>query len=197
MAFNAKEHLNKLIDIRDRIDLNKVTILTGGNGKGKSLIRKQVMGICYRDKIKVWSCSMDKRAGLDDSLGGGNVFNRDCEWLPTSINTLDSFKGFYKYEGTFGVLDEIEIGMAEESQAGVAIYINKHLEEYRAKNRGMLIITHSKYLASMIEADEFINIEGMSREEWLNREIVPTDFDKLEEESNELYREVCNRTKRR
>jgi len=31
-------------------------------------------------------------------------------------------------------------------------------------------------------------MEGMSKEEWLNREIVPTDFTELAKQSNALFR---------
>ena len=95
------------------------------------------------------------------------------------------------------ILDEIEIGMSEESQAGIAIYINKHLSEYREKNHGLLIITHSKWLVKTINADKFLNIEGMTKEEWLNRTIVPTDFEQLEKDSNALWREIENRIKKK
>lgn len=186
-----EDHLNHLIDLRDEISLDKITILTGGNGKGKSLIRKQVLGICQRDGVRSWSVSMDDRAGVDGSRM--MVFTRDCEWLPTSINTFDSIQRFYESENTFGIFDEIEIGMSEESQLGVALYINKHLEEFRKNNRGLLIITHSKHLVRNINADVFLNIEGMSRDEWLNREIIPTDFEELDKDSSALFREVQRR----
>ena len=37
---NIEDHIEHLIDIRDRIKLNEVTILTGDNATGKSVIRK-------------------------------------------------------------------------------------------------------------------------------------------------------------
>lgn len=181
------EKIERLIDIRDGIDLGKVTILTGSNGSGKSMIRKQLGLICRDEGIKCWTCSMDKRAGFDSARGGFMIFDRDCEWLPTSINTISNMEDFgTKTSDTYGILDEIEIGMSEESQYGVALYINKQLEEFRKRNRGLLIITHSKYLVRYVNADEFVNVDGMAKEEWLNREIVPTDFEVLKKESRDL-----------
>ena len=188
------EHLECLIDLRDSIDLDKITILTGGNGTGKSVIRKLLQTICKRNNVNVWTCSMDKRAGFDSSVGGMMVFGRDCEWLPTSINTFNSIDGFDKAKDSYGILDEIEIGMSEESQYGIALYINSKLEEYKKKNRGLLIITHSKWLVRVINADTFLNVEGMTKEEWLNREIIPTDFKRLKKDSSALFREIQNRT---
>lgn len=186
---NIEDKIARIVDVRDSIDTGKVTILTGGNGSGKSFIRKQMQLICKADSIPCWTVSMDQRAGFDSNGTGMMVFSRDCEWLPTSVNTLDRMRDFgTKTRGTFGILDEIELGMSEESQYGVALYINRQLEEFRKNNKGLLIITHSKYIARYVDADEFVNIEGMTKQEWLDREIVPTDFDSLDRDSTELFR---------
>jgi predicted ATPase len=195
---NAEDRIARIVDVRDSIDTGKVTILTGGNGSGKSFIRKQMQLICKEDSIPCWAVSMDQRAGFDSNGTGMMAFSRDCEWLPTSVNTLDRMRDFgTKTRGTFGILDEIELGMSEESQYGVALYINKQLEEFRKNNKGLLIITHSKYIARYVDADEFINIEGMTKQEWLDREIVPTDFDSLDHDSSELFRALQDRMESR
>jgi hypothetical protein len=36
-----------------------------------------------------------------------------------------------------------------------------------------------------IEHDHFVNLEGLTEQQWLSREIVPTDLDELE--ANELF----------
>lgn len=186
---NVEDRIARIVDVRDSIDTGKVTILTGGNGTGKSFIRKQMQLVCKEDSIPCWTVSMDQRAGFDSNGTGMMVFSRDCEWMPTSVNSLDRMRDFgTKARGTYGILDEIEIGMSEESQYGIALYINRQLEEFRKNNKGLLIITHSKYIARYVDADEFINIEGMTKQEWLDREIVPTDFDSLDRDSSELFR---------
>jgi hypothetical protein len=79
----------------------------------------------------------------------------------------------------------------------IALYINRQLEEFRKNNKGLLIITHSRYIARYVDADEFINIEGMTKQEWLDREIVPTDFDSLDRDSSELFRALQDRMESR
>lgn len=37
---NLNKHIDRLIDILDEIEIGKITILTGGNATGKSVIRK-------------------------------------------------------------------------------------------------------------------------------------------------------------
>lgn len=195
---NTEDRIAHIVNVRDSIDTGKVTILTGGNGSGKSFIRKQMQLICKEDSIPCWAVSMDQRAGFDSNGTGMMAFSRDCEWLPTSVNTLDRMRDFgTKTRGTFGILDEIELGMSEESQYGVALYINKQLEEFRKNNKGLLIITHSRYIARYVDADEFINIEGMTKQEWLDRDIVPTDFDSLDRDSSELFRALQDRMESR
>lgn len=190
--------IERIIDIRDAIDFNKVTILTGSNGKGKSFIRKQVELLLRQDGIKSWNVSMDKRAGFDSAGTGYMVFGRDCEWLPTSINSFNQLEGFAtKPKGTFGIIDEIEVGMSEESQYGIALYINNNLQDFKKNNHGLLIITHSKYLVEHIDADAFFNMDGLTKEEWLNREVLPTDFAQLQKESNALFRELQDRMEAR
>lgn len=185
----VEDRINRIVDIRDSIDFDKVTILTGENGGGKSFIRKQIQLICKNKSIPCWTVSMDQRAGFDSNGTGMIVFSRDCEWLPSSVNTFDRMRDFgTKTHDTFGILDEIEIGMSEESQCGAALYINKQLEEFRKNNRGLLIITHSRHIVRYVDADEFINIEGTTKQEWLDREIIPTDFDSLDHDSSELFR---------
>ena len=39
---NIKDAYNRMIDAYESIDLDKITVLTGSNGSGKSLIRKQL-----------------------------------------------------------------------------------------------------------------------------------------------------------
>ena len=60
---------------------------------------------------------------------------------------------------------------------------------------GVLVITHSDRVVRTLKHDAFVNLEGMSEEEWLNREIVPTDFEQLEKESNELFCAIRDRSK--
>ena len=48
---NINEHIDNIINIAESIELNKVTILTGGNGCGKSVVRKLLTSI-IKEKVK-------------------------------------------------------------------------------------------------------------------------------------------------
>lgn len=116
---------------------NKLTILTGSNGGGKSFIRK-LMNSRIRDEFPnrelkglVAEVSMQKRTDTNNPLMGsgfGYTFFDNPEF-PTSMSTyrlinrlLDSCIKEDDNKKSYIVIDEPEIGMAEESQLGIAMF---------------------------------------------------------------------------
>lgn len=194
---NWDSYIDGLIDIMQSVDLHKVTVLTGRNGGGKSMIRKllaQFLAMKYelrdRDRDRspiVASISMDARAGIDAGMGFNQMFSRDLEWLPTSENTFHQVEDLLKSKDRFLVLDELELGMGEELQAGLAGYINETLKTRMDDLLGVLVITHSRAMVKYLDHDAFINLEGMTEEEWLNREVIPMSPEDLQKKSRELY----------
>lgn len=196
---DCEKHIDNLIDIISSIHVNKLTVLTGSNGSGKSLIRKLMWTQVNKElgiedsKSRVSDCSMERRTDLHEELCGMGVALRDVSWTPTSLNTYDFVKGVFGVNERFIVIDEPEIGMSEESILGLCNYINKKKESVLSNNYGILIITHSKTFVSNVNSDSFINIDNMSKDEWLNRKIIPVDFDELEKSSSNLYSSIQKR----
>lgn len=189
---------NGIIPTLEALEPNKITILTGNNGTGKSLIRS----LCWRSisdavgkRVKVADISMQRRTGLHSEMGGAGVFLRDHDTTATSMNTLGFLKSILKADDRYIVLDEPEIGMSLEMQRSVAEYLNKVLPDVMTKNHGVLIITHSTEIISHLNADVFLNIQGMSKEEWLNREIKPIDLDEFDAKHSALYSALNERLK--
>ena len=203
---NIEDHIEHLIDIRDRIKLNEVTILTGDNASGKSLIRKtlwqhinNLLGI-EEQKSFISDISMERRTGLHPVMGGGGVFLRDCGWTPTSMETYGFIKGIFKSlndDKRFIVLDEPEIGASKEVQKAFAKYINNFYEEIHDNNKsyGLLVITHSDELIKNLKCDNFLNIQGLTKEEYLNREIKDIDLEEIEKFSLDLFCGIRDRNK--
>lgn len=194
-------HIDRLIKIAESIELGKLTILTGSNGSGKSVIRK-ILPTRIQEKLGkdsperlVSSLSFMSRAGLN-SMCGIN-FLRDSEWTSTGDNTVHLLKSIINHDERFIVLDEVELGMGEELQLATANYINSIKDEVLKKSYGLLVITHSRIVAKTINEDAFFNIDGIeTKEEWLNREIVPTDLDQFEEDCDELFVAIRDRSKK-
>ena len=210
-TINIEEHIDNLIEIRDKIQLNEVTILTGDNATGKSVIRKtlwqhvnDLLGV-EEQKSFVSEISMERRTGLHPGLGGGGVFLRDCGWTPTSMETYRFIKGIFqildddnkKISKRFIVLDEPEIGASKEVQKAFAKYINNFYEKIHDNNKcyGLLVITHSDEIIKNLKCDNFLNIQGLTKEEYLNREIKDIDLEEIDNFSLELFRGIRDRDK--
>ena len=202
------KHIDHLKDIIDSIPMNKVTILTGGNGRGKSLIRKQIVfavgkhfDLSNNDmRHAVKAVSMQTRTENKAEWGAMSSCMHDSPWMPTSYSTYRLIKRIMdliiKEENynNYVVLDEIEIGMSSESIAGMVNFLNDCFSKIDfEKCYGILVITHSERIVKTLHHDCFINIEGMTENEWVNRDIVPTDFEVLDKESGELMRAIENR----
>lgn len=195
-----EDKYNRMTETFQKINLNKITILTGSNGSGKSLIRKQLPFLVKRNlemedikdtKGYIGSTSMDARTTNNPEWGGLSGARLDTNWIATSQNTLHELKGLFnavrnsKYK--YLVIDEFEIGCGEETILAIAQFINDELN-YLIENtqlEGALIITHSRIGVKNIKHDDFLNIEGMSEDEWINREIKPINLDELD--ANELF----------
>lgn len=198
---NLNKHIDKLLDIIEEIPLNKITILTGGNAMGKSLIRKQI-GFHIQKELKkddlknlVASISMQSRTENRPEWGGLSSMMHDLPWNSTSDFTIHSIKLLLKSTERFIIMDEIEIGMSKEVQAGLCLYLNKILPDILKKNYGLLVITHSDVIVNNLNHDKFINIEGLSERDWVSREITPVNPGDLEKWANELFIAIRDRSK--
>lgn len=207
----VKDAYKRMQDAYLDIEFDKITILTGGNGSGKSLIRKQIpFRLAEHLKLdepqeaqrKMRSTSMDARTGSNPSMGALSGMMRDTEWVATSQDTLSNLQGLLNFEKNesdvqYILIDEYEIGCGEEVALALAFFINERLEDLMTNYnvKGALIITHSRIGVENIKADKFVNIEGLSKEEWLNRKIEPADLKKLDE--NELFSYIRDNAKKR
>ena len=103
----------------------------------------------------------------------------------------------YEYaKNKFIVIDELEIGMSREVQAGVCHMLNEKFPDISKNNYGILVITHSEDVVKNLKHDNFINIEGMSEEQWLTRDIIPVDPSDIESLVTTLFKAVRDREKK-
>ena len=194
MNEELNNHIDSLLDIKDNINLSKITVLTGTNGSGKSLIAKQLsFRVDSELNGRIKSVSMNSRTQSNPEWGALANAMSDTEWIATSQNTISLIRGLIKAtkeENTqYVVLDEFEIGCSEETILALVYLINN-----LNLNVGMLIITHSRLAVKELRFDNFINIDGLSKEGWLNRKIIPTNIKLLEE--NNLFSVIRDRMKK-
>lgn len=214
---NINKHIDNIIDIANSIELNKVTILTGGNGCGKSVIRKllpskikEKVETIYNEEINsslVTSVSMETRTNLSPEFGGGySSMMHDLPWLATSVNTISLIQDLFKSllnkpsekikDKRFIVLDEIEIGLSEEVLLGLCDYLNDAFDKIKDNTLGVLVITHNRDVPWVLNHDMFLNLEGLTEGDWLNRETRTVSLDDLEKWSNALFRGIKKREKK-
>ncbi|MBC5745212.1 cold shock domain-containing protein [Lachnospiraceae bacterium MD308] len=202
------KHITRIIEVAESIQPNRLTILTGSNGNGKSFIRKLMnskMGEKFPDRDArhlVTEVSMQKRTDVNNPLigtGFGFIFF-DKPQFPTSISTynlidkllyncVDSEK---KIDKSYIIIDEPEIGMADESQLGIALFLKNKMSEILENSLGIMIITHSKFVVRELKdnADFLYTDYDMTADEWLERKIIPTDFEDLRIQSMDLMRRL-------
>ena len=196
------KHINHILAICDSIPTDKMTILTGGNALGKSLIRKQLAFYISNKKDipankAVISVSMQTRTESRPEYSALSEMNHDLPWCSTSDSTINLLNGMLSHaKNKFIVIDELEIGMSREVQTGVCHMLNEKFPDILKNNYGILVITHSEDVVKNLKHDNFINIEGMSEEQWLTRDIIPVEPKDLELWATTLFKAVRDREKK-
>lgn len=182
---------DKVIDAYEAIPMDgSISLLTGRNGSGKSLIRKFLSIKAKRDhKKKVVHASMQLRTGGHDHLGGLGVIFRDKEEASTSSHTLYLVKTASRsIHGGYLCLDEIEVGMGEETIMGIVGWANANLREAIKGTLGCLVITHSRLVVQHLKFDHWFSLDGYETPQaWLDREVVPTDLDALSKDDHGFF----------
>ena len=201
----------KQSDYEDRVDKVLVTvdaipqdgsvcILTGRNGSGKSLLRKQ-MNFRLPEGARVIHTSMDLRTGSHAHMGGLAGMVRDMDWIATSNNTFGSINtaiNTVSETKNYLFLDEIEIGCGLEVVAGLVDWLNENLRKRIKGTLGCTIITHSPYVVENLDFDHWFNLDGYETpDEWINREVIPVDMEAWKEDQLEFFKVVRDRQKKK
>lgn len=201
--FDYDKYVDYLIKVMNEVEKDKLTILTGFNGSGKSLIRKQ---LGFKLGIKIRSVSMQMRTESNENLGALSTMMHDCSWIATSVSTYDLVKALLdnhsksKYE-VYLVIDEPEIGMSYEVQKAFGNYLRKKVKEVLPNVRGIMVITHSKYVVEALKDEgEFVNLnreyKKVTAGEWLSRVVGDVDLEEELKWTEGLFKTVQRRSKR-
>jgi hypothetical protein len=197
-----EKQIDAIKDCADKIQPHKVTIVTGNNGSGKSMLRKLV-GFYLAEKLGLPAnkpctaqTSMQQRTESRPDFGALSSAMHDDGTNPTSSETLHKIKQLINAcsedNQRYIIIDEPEIGMGEEMVAALVIFLNEEFKDLKVGCLGAMIITHNRYIVSNLRG-EFSNMEGKTKDEWLNREIVPTNLEQFETDSLGLFRAIQDR----
>ena len=189
-----QEHVNKLRDLVYQIQTGKLTILVGSNGTGKSFVRKQ-LNIRFAKEFglsrkMVRELSMQLRTESRPEFSALSSALHDSPTAPTSLetyrlfaNTMGNIK-FTKETPYYLVLDEMEIGMCQESILGLLEILGQKIPQWLEHTLGIMVITHSELVADTLynqfDAD-FIDLgyNTLNRDfsKWQTRPREPMDFE--------------------
>lgn len=194
------KQIDTIFEAAKKVQLNQVTVLTGMNGSGKSLVRKLLSSFLSKRndaEIKVCSVSMESRSQLKHDFAALKAVGIDDPEAPTGCETVKNIRRIVNYASDqstprFIVIDEPEIGMGEELVASLVNELHKLFHPLPSNCIGVMLITHNRYIVRNLKS-KFVNMEGMLRSEWLERKIVPTDIAKFEDDSLGLWRRINNR----
>ena len=191
-------HIDNLISITKSIKKGDITIVTGPNGYGKSFLRK-LLGMLHTkyDFPKVASISMETRTNRKDNFSALSTIAMDAPDDATSNHTCHITDMLLRTKDRYFVIDEPEIGMGKEMLLGLINELNERVEAMKAEGQflGIMFITHSEFFIDHIKYDTFINLEGMTYEEWKNREIHAISPKKLSDWSLAMWRKIQERLK--
>ncbi len=196
-----EDYLNKIAEIPYKMDFSSVTILTGRNAGGKSLIRKQLV-FALSEKLDIpWKklfiphASLQLRTEPKPEMGALAQLASDLPWIASSASTIEVIKKVFskKDKANYIIIDEPEIGLGVPLQLGLCDYINEQIEECKKLGIGVLVITHSKTIVENIKHENFINLEDMDENEWLTHIPQKISIDEFEKFSSDFFVTVRDR----
>lgn len=84
------------------------------------------------------------------------------------------------------------IEIIQESQLSLASYLKENKNTILHNSKSMYIITNSEFLVKELESiSTFLNMDGYETiDKWINRTIIPTDFNVLQEKSSKLFQRL-------
>lgn len=200
---SVEEKLENIKALTDSIQPHKISVLTGRNGSGKSLVRK-LLGFYMADKMGkdspngvVSGVSMQSRTEKKHDFGALSALGIDNPENPTGLETIDNnlvpLFNSLKQGSRYLVIDEPEIGSGEELVAAMVNWLNETLPTL--DHWGVLIITHNRYIVEHLNYNHFFNMEGLTKDEWLNRKIEPVSLEAFRNDSLELWRHIASKLK--
>ena len=199
------EDNNAIVPINFDIDnASKILFVVGSNASGKSLLGRIVELVASEEELPKRSCSMRNRTSgefgqrmifgtEDDDSTGNNSVHTTVIGLKSTVES--------EKEAVL-ILDEPDIGLADEYSAALGQYIAKNVNEHHEKIGLVVIISHSRMLIDAAIAELTVPFSkvhvgdaSVSFDDWRERPFKAATIDELmdlKKKSHETWRRVQN-----
>jgi len=170
----------ELINLQNSSMSGRVVVVVGSNACGKSLFRKAInQKLSENEDLFVTHFSQEGRSkgGFERIFLYGSESDESTGYL--TVSSL--IRNFNKDRNSpwVTICDEPEIGLSEESQSGLGIWLHDKMEKDTLSNLlGIVVITHSRHIVSALSKCKefiFLDLDGLysTHKEWLERKILP------------------------
>jgi predicted ATPase len=161
----------------------RAVMISGANGSGKSLFRRLVQTICCTGKsLRCITLSQEGRVSNRLQYGLEEIF-------PTGLNSLRVMQQAFAQQDERRlvlVLDEPEIGMADETAAATGRRLAELIEAAGENIAHIFVISHNRHFVrglmqgTKLHFLQFGTTPLPSLAAWVDRPVVPVDLSAME-----------------
>lgn len=185
-----------IVPINFNIDTtSKILFVVGSNASGKSLVGRIVELVSKEAGVPKRSCSMRNRTSGE--LGQRMVFGTeddDSTGNNSVHTTVIGLKSTVESNNAVLILDEPDIGLADEYSAALGQYIAQNVNQHHEKLGLIVLITHSHKLIDMAINEltvpfstVFVGDDKTSFEEWRERPFKAASIEELLDLKNKSH----------
>ncbi|HIG92760.1 TPA: hypothetical protein HA242_05880 [Candidatus Woesearchaeota archaeon] len=170
------EYFKSVLPVQYTPGLSALLLLTGENASGKSFFVR-LMAAYVHFRLETEPILVDMSLRTESDIKRALVFGdeeRDSTGnisLKSVINGIKTSKG--RQNAHYLMYDEPEIGLSDGYQMALGNYVAKFMDELPAKIKGLVIATHSKYVARPLVPYNPNHIrfgDTLTLEQWLEEE---------------------------
>jgi hypothetical protein len=183
---------------------SSLAVILGNNASGKSLLRRIISVKCGKANPKIESMAISMQLRTSGLIQNAFIFGDESYESTGRISSSTVSVGIRSSKGRENphiiFWDEPDVGLSDEAAAGIGLEIAKYAQEPAPTLQGMFVVTHRRVLVQyLLQVDPHIIFMGAnppnSVQEWLDRPIIPSSSEALQEASHRALPSISKRLK--
>jgi predicted ATPase len=170
------EAIKEIAQLICHTNFKGVTILTGENGTGKSLICNYVEREYKLKQEQELSDKKSVRVNFSDKYSFNQIID---EANPDSYTNINIMFEVLNVPYDYYIFDTPELGLTEETDLALSFLLNEMFNLKEGVGKNVLLVTNSRRICQNLEHDHFFNIQGLTLHQYINRTVICADIDKL------------------